>query len=33
MNNNGKSTLCDHTAQVDMNLIFICERIMESYSH
>ena len=30
MNNNGKSTLCDYiTAQVDMNLIVVCERIME----
>ena len=27
MNNNGKSTLCDITAQVDMNLIVVCENM------
>ena len=27
--NDGKSTLCDITAQVDMNFIVVCEGIME----
>ena len=29
MDNDVKSTLCDYNAQIDMNLIVVCERIME----